>query len=102
MKFLLYGIIGVILLIMAYLLGIKLKIELMHDYHTRKVKKQDVKAYCQTVGIGFLIIGLSWFGQGIYAKMMLSHDMTIICYGTFSGLITIIYAQYRYNGGIFK
>ncbi len=39
MNFLLYGIIGFILLIIAYLLGIKHKIELMHDYHMRKVKK---------------------------------------------------------------
>lgn len=102
MNFLLYGIIGFILLIIAYLLGIKHKIELMHDYHMRKVKKQDVKAYCQTIGLGFLIIGVSWLGQGIYDNMLINDGMTIICYGTFIGLIIIIYAQYRYNGGIFK
>lgn len=101
MNILLNAIIGLILLVMAYLLDIKHKVELMHDYHTRKIKKQDVKAYCQTSGLGFLIIGISWLGQGTYDQIM-SHDITIICYGTFIGFIIIIYAQYRYNGGIFK
>ena len=49
---------GIALIIVGLLLWKKQKIQLMHDYHYKNVKQQDVKAYTRLWGIALSISGV--------------------------------------------
>ncbi len=48
---------GIAFVIIGLLLWKKQKIQLIHDYHHKNVKQQDVKAYTRLWGIALIIFG---------------------------------------------
>ena len=80
----------------------KKKISLIHDYHYKKVKDIDIKAYTAQIGKSHLIIGTGIILTGIIDFFTDTLFGWWVCGLTFCiGLVMIIYAQIKYNHGIF-
>lgn len=74
----------------------------IHWYNRRKVKKEYQKAYCLIVGLGTLIIGVCLIAAGIVQALIGIEPSTFIMVGgILVGLGFILYAQFKYNRGLF-
>lgn len=74
----------------------------IHSYHRNRVKKEDYKNYGKLVGGGTLIIGLTVALTGILKITFDNCDFTYITIvGLVIGFILFVYAQFKYNKGIF-
>ncbi len=74
----------------------------IHWYNRRKVTKENQKAYCMFVGIGTLIVGASIIvGAVIQALGNILASGLAIGIGVLIGLVFILYAQFKYNRGLF-
>ncbi len=75
-------------------------ISTVHSYNRRKVREEDVPEYGKAVGTGTLIIGLSLVLA--FLLSFISQLLTIIIVpGFVVGVGFILYAQFKYNKGIF-
>ena len=74
----------------------------IHWYNRRKVTKENQLTYCRCVGLGTLIVGLSMIISGIVQAFVgIEAGGIIIIVGFMVGLSLIVYAQFKYNKGIF-
>ncbi len=74
----------------------------IHWYNRRKVTKENQKAYCMLVGLGTLIVGAAMIvGAVIQALGSLAASGWVIGIGVLMGLALILYAQFKYNRGLF-
>lgn len=74
----------------------------IHWYNRRKVSKEDQLPYCRCVGLGTLLIGASMIIAGIVQSLLSAEvGAVIILIGIIIGLVLILYAQFKYNKGIF-
>ena len=74
----------------------------IHWYNRRKVTKENQKAYCMVVGLGTLIIGVCLIVAGIVQALIgIEPSAVIMVIGIFVGLALILYAQFKYNRGLF-
>ena len=74
----------------------------IHWYNRRKVSREHQKPYCMTVGLGTLIIGAGLISAGLLQALWsktAGDAATII--GIMVGLVLILYAQFKYNRGLF-
>lgn len=74
----------------------------IHWYNRRKVTKENQKAYCMVVGLGTLIIGVCLIVAGIVQALIgIEPSAVIMVIGILVGLTLILYAQFKYNRGLF-
>lgn len=74
----------------------------IHWYNRRKVTKENQKVYCMFVGLGTLIVGAAIIvGAVIQALGNITASGWVIGIGVLIGLIFILYAQFKYNRGLF-
>jgi len=74
----------------------------IHWYNRRKVTKENQKAYCTFVGLGTLIVGVAIIaGAVIQALGNIAASGLVIGVGVLIGLALILYAQFKYNKGLF-
>ena len=92
--------VGALCVILGLLLWIKQKVSILHDYHYRNIKKEDIPAYTRQMGIGLIIIGA---GITITGLLNLAHSSLWwipLLVGFVFGLIVICMAQKKYNGSL--
>ncbi|MBO4972590.1 MAG: helix-turn-helix transcriptional regulator [Clostridia bacterium] len=74
----------------------------IHWYNRRKVTKENQKAYCTFVGLGTLIVGAAIIAGAVTQALgSITASGTVIGVGVLIGLALILYAQFKYNRGIF-
>ena len=74
----------------------------IHWYNRRKVKKEDQLPYCRYMGSGTLIIGISLIAAGFVQALTNDEAAAwVIAGGVLIGLALMLYAQFKYNKGIF-
>ena len=74
----------------------------IHWYNRRKVTKENQKAYCMFVGLGTLIAGVGIIaGTVIEALGYIAASGLAIGVGVLIGLALMLYAQFKYNKGLF-
>ena len=94
-------IIGLIIVIIG-ILNIKGNISLLHSYHRKRVKKEDIKPFGKKVGIGSIIIGITEILASIFTYFnYINISNIILCIGQLIGFIIIFSAMIKYNKGIF-
>ena len=76
-------------------------ISTIHSYNRRKVKEEDVPKYGKVVGTGTLIIGISLIAAFVTTFWGENAMSFIVIPALVIGLGFILYAQFRYNKGIF-
>lgn len=74
----------------------------IHWYNRRKVKKEDQKAYCLAMGLGTLIMGI---GILLFSVLFSVFPAAWVEYSALTiillGFVLMLYAQFRYNRGLF-
>ena len=74
----------------------------IHWYNRKKVSKEDQLPYCRFVGLGTLLIGAAMIISGfLQALVSIEAGAVVILIGIIIGLVLILYAQFKYNRGIF-
>lgn len=83
------------------IVNIKGNISTIHSYNRRKVKEEDIPKYGKAVGTGTLIIGIS-FIVSFFTTFWSEEIIAFIAIPAVAiGLAFILYAQIKYNRGIF-
>ena len=83
------------------IVNIKGNISTIHSYNRRKVKEEDIPKYGKAVGTGTLIMGASLviaFIVSFWSEVIMAF---IILPAIVVGIAFILYAQFKYNKGIF-
>ena len=77
-------------------------ISTIHAWNRKKVKEADIPRYGRAIGAGTLVIGAAFF---IVSYLVTFWNAAVIDYiilpGLGIGLALILYAQLKYNHGIF-
>ena len=76
-------------------------ISTIHSYNRRKVMEEDVPKYGRAVGTGTLIIGVSLIAAFVTTFWGETAMSFIVIPAFVIGLGFILYAQFKYNKGIF-
>ena len=76
-------------------------ISTIHSYTRRKVREEDVPKYGRAVGTGTLIIGVSLIAAFVTTFWSETAMSFIVIPALVIGLGFILYAQFKYNKGIF-
>lgn len=89
-------------LILTGICNIKGNISTVHRYNRRRVSKEAAPKYGKAMGLGTLIMGASMAATAI---LQIIFDLEAIFYllaaGVAVGLGVMVYAQFKYNKGIF-
>ena len=91
-----------ILLIPLGIVNLMGNISTIHWYNRRTVRTEDVPKYGRLMGLATLIIGGSIILTSILLMIFsaeIFYGITVI--GAVVGVILILYAQFKYNKGIF-
>ena len=100
-EFIIQIIIGVVLIIVG-IFNTKGNISLLHSYHRKRVKEEDVIPFGKKIGLGSIIIGNSIILAGIFTILNYVYiSNVILAIGLIIGSIIIFYAMSKYNKGIF-
>lgn len=98
----LYALVSLMFLWLSYSLS-KGKISLIHDYHSRNVKKEDIKDYTKLYSIGALVMAIGCLLSGVFLYF---EKPTLVAISTFAGIIIGVlifnHAQKKYNGAWFS
>jgi hypothetical protein len=94
------GVLGIVFIVLGYLVWVKEKITLFHDYHTDNVSPANRKAFCRLSGIGLCVTGVSLVITAVLLALTDSAK-SFIAFGVgFAvGLGLIITAGIKYNHG---
>ncbi len=77
-------------------------ISTIHSYNRRKVTEEDAPKYGKAVGLGTLIIGVSLVASFVLTVLKLDVAIPfVIIPAIVVGLAFILYAQFKYNKGLF-
>ena len=100
-EFIIEIIIGLVLIIIG-IFNMKGNISLLHSYHRKRVKKEDIIPFGKKVGTGSIIIGITIILAGLFTILnYINIANTILVIGLVIGFIIIFYAMFKYNKGIF-
>ena len=101
LEFIIQIIIGLVLIIIG-IFNMKGNISLLHSYHRKRVKKEDIIPFGKKVGIGSIIIGITIILAGVFTILNYTNiSNVILVIGLITGFIIIFYAMFKYNKGIF-
>ena len=91
--------VGVLCIILGLLLWKKQKLSVLHDYHYKNVKQEDIPAYSRAMGIGLILIGAGICLTGVINLLTRSALCWIAFVAGFTaGMIIMGKAQKKYNG----
>lgn len=94
--------VGLLCIVLGLLLWIKQKISILHSYHYKNVKKDDLPAYTRLMGIGLGLIGLGSCITGLFNLLYSPLWWIPLLTGFIVGLIVMNRAQKEYNGSWFS
>lgn len=93
---------GILFLYLGWEIWKKEKITLIHDYHHKRVKDIDKKAYTEQMGKAMLIIGVGTILTGSVDFITTSlFGWWFFIIGFIIGIVMMTYAQVKYNHGMF-
>ena len=94
--------VGLLCIILGLMLWKKQKISLIHSYHYKNVKKEDVPAYTRLMGIGLILIGVGICITGVLNLLYSSLWWVPLLVGFVMGFIIMNKSQNKYNGSWFS
>lgn len=96
---------GFLIIVLGLIIWKEQKITLIHGYNSRKVKKEDVKEYTESIGKAYIIIGIAMLSLVIF-RITTNNNYEFIgsivaLIGLVISIVIIIKTQKKYNAGIF-
>ena len=92
--------VGAICIVLGVLLWKKQMVSILHDYHYKHVKKEDIPAYTRQMGISMIIIGAGIIITGLFNLVDSSLWWIPLLAGFVLGFVVIHMSQKRYNGSV--
>ena len=92
--------VGLACIILGLLLWRKQKISVLHSYHYKNVRQEDIPAYTRLMGIGILLIGAGICLTGVLNIVHSKAWWIPLVGGLVVGLIILYKAQKKYNGSV--
>ena len=92
--------VAVLCIVFGLLIWVGRKVSLLHSYHYKNVKKEDMRAYTRLIGIALILIGLGIAVTGVLNLFYISLWWIPVLVGFVAGLTVFIIAQKKYNGSI--
>ena len=92
--------VGGLCIVLGLLLWKKQWISILHDYHYKNVKKEDIPAYTRQMGIGLMIIGAGIFITGLLNLVFSPWWWVPLLAGFVLGFVVLYIAQKKYNGSV--
>lgn len=90
--------IGILAVVFGLLIWKKQKVSLIHSYHYKNAKQENVASYTRLIGIGMVLIGSSICMTGLINFIFKTGWGWIVFFiGFISGLMKINKAQKTYN-----
>ena len=89
------------LVIIIGILNMKGNISLLHSYHRKRVKEEDVLPFGRIVGLGAIIIGCTIIAASIAGLFYENITNIILIAGFIPGIGLVVYAMFKYNKGVF-
>lgn len=99
-EFIVQAVVGVVIIVIG-ILNIKGNITMLHSYHRKKVKEEDIIPFGKTIGLGTIIVGCTILAAGISELFLNNITNAILIVGFIQGFIIMFYALLKYNKGIF-
>ena len=97
-----FGAVGLLLIVIGLLVWKKRKVTLVHDYHWKNVRKKDLPAYCRLIGLGLVLMGAGAVLCGLVGVLTQSQKgLWCFALGMAAGLVPMNRAQKKYNGSWF-
>ncbi len=101
-------IIGIVIIVIG-IFNIKGNVSMMHSYHRKRVKPEDILPFGRLVGLGMIIIGVSLISMGVLSylavalqkELLLTIGYVTLIVGFIVGIGINFYAMFKYNKGIF-
>ncbi len=95
-------IVGALFFYVGWEIWKKKKISLIHEYHHKKVKEEDKKPYTAQIGKALLSVGVGLVLTGVIDFLTNTlYGWWIFAIAFCVGVIRVIYAQMKYNHGLF-
>jgi len=94
-------IVGGLLIVLGFLVWIKKMISVLHSYHYKNVKEEDIPAYCRLAGIAQIVMGAGIVGAGVLNLLYSALWWIPLVAGFSVGFTIFVIAQKKYNGSIF-
>ena len=86
---------GALMLYFAVEIGMRRRIAFLHDYHYQNMKEEDM-------GVGLAVVGICFVSSAVILSCQKVLFLPVLFGGLLPGIGVMLYAQYRYNGGIFS
>ncbi len=94
-------VVGILLLVIGSI-NMTGNISTVHSYNRKKVKEEDIPKYGRAVGLGTVIIGAGLIAHFVLDLLQKSNIAPFVLLSSVVvGIVCIIYAQFKYNHGIF-
>ena len=95
---LIYGLVGLLLLALGWMIWKKERIDLLHDYHRNRVSEDDKKRFCTLCGLGVGVIGLGMLLTAVlFAVTGKLWSLAAFVLGFLVGLVVLIRTIAKYN-----
>lgn len=94
---------GLLLLFLAYMIGRKERIDILHSYHTKRVLPEDIKDYSQNMGLAFGLMGCGSLAGALidYLNKNMDSGWLVMMSVMFISFVWMFMTQRKYNGGVF-
>ena len=92
---------GILLTALGLSVWKKKNVSLLHDYHVRNVKEEDLADYSRLMGQGLIVMGAGVCVCGLLDMMSLSFWWVPLVAGFVIGFLMMNKAQKKYNGSWF-
>ena len=101
-------VIGIVFIVIG-ILNMKGNIKLLHSYHIKNIKEEDVKPFGRMVGIGMFVISLTLITNGILfiiyefntQEILTTVGNVVLIVGLSLGCLIALFAIKKYNKSIF-
>ena len=93
--------IGALCIVLGLLVWLKKMVKILHSYHYKKVKEEDIPAYTRLVGISLILVGVGIAVTGVLDLFNIALWWVSLVVGIVAGMTLLIVAQKKYNGSIF-
>jgi len=94
------ALVGLLCIVLGLVLWIGKKVSILHRYHYKNVKAEDIPAYTRLMGIGLMLIGVGICVTGLLNFLYSPWWWIPLVVGFVSGGVVFCVAQKKYNGSI--
>ena len=90
--------VGILFIILGHILRKQQKLSLLHAYHRKHVRREDIPAYTKRMGLGMILPGAGFCLAGVMMLFSLKLWWIPLTAGFLAGILVMHCAQIRYNG----